>query len=678
MRRHDLARLFGVSARRCWAPHEPHRFHEIARFATYNTPRDSVVSAVDYKLRLTPCLAKLKPAFDALRADRQQELSRDQLLELCPRLQPELADSLHGAFDKISYDEVCAYVVAGSLGGIEERLEILFPLCDVDGQNEIEASQLMSIVKLLYHICYKDSDYVTFKSDKFRTELLSFFNEDEEFSQRFHREDEDNKFSFRQFIEWIRGDSPSARELGSVVSKLSNVSRGRGSETWSIQARAEFEKIKVENTIVELDGDEMTRILWQKIKEKLIFPYLDMEIDYYDLSITYRDETEDGVTMMAAEAIQTHNVGIKCPTIIPDDKRLVEFNLSNMWKSPNGTLRNFLDGTVFRVPIIIENVSRPVPGWEKPIVVGRHSHADEYMSSELSREQSGTFKLVFESDDGETTEVLAQKFEPSTGMGVMMGMFNTKESVEKYAQCCFEYALSLAMPLYFTSKQSILTTYDGLFAEVFQTMYETSYKKAFEDAGLWYEHRMIDDMVAQVIKSKGGFVWACKNYDGDVISDLVSHGCGSLGLITSILVCPDGKTVLTEAAHGTITKHYRAHQRGEKTSTNPIASIFAWSRGLAHRGKLDGNDKLIGFSKALEEACVTCVEKGQMSKDLAVSLHGDGVNSDQWLATEEFIDAIATQLRLVLTKPLRKSKDAQEAPFTEGVEGLDRNRDKAE
>ncbi|KAF4661345.1 Isocitrate dehydrogenase [NADP], mitochondrial precursor (Oxalosuccinate decarboxylase) [Perkinsus olseni] len=431
---------------------------------------------------------------------------------------------------------------------------------------------------------------------------------------------------------------------------------------WKLLTRVEYERIKVDNPIVELDGDEMTRIVWQMIKDKLIFPFLDMDIDYYDLSLENRDRTNDEITIDAAKAILQYNVGVKCATITPDAARVEEFKLKKMWKSPNGTIRNILDGTVFRAPIIIRNIPRYVPGWEYPIVIGRHAHADQYKCEQFQTDNTpGTVDLVFHPNDGsEGKTVRLFEFKEEDEGGVVMGMYNTKRSIESFARCCFTYALGQGMPLYFSSKNTILKVYDGVFKDVFQQLYDNEYKDQFEKAGLWYEHRLIDDMVAQAIKSKGGFVWACKNYDGDVQSDIVAQGSaifryGSLGLMTSILVCPDGKTVLSEAAHGTVTRHFRAYQRGEKTSTNPIASIFAWSRALNQRAILDNNNRLKHFAQALEDACIESVEAGYMSKDLAICVAGTSkVSSEQYLTSEDLIDYFSERLKVKLAKPLRK------------------------
>lgn len=408
-----------------------------------------------------------------------------------------------------------------------------------------------------------------------------------------------------------------------------------------------MQKIKVENPVVELDGDEMTRIIWSFIKNKLITPYLDVDIKYYDLGMENRDVTDDQVTIEAAEAIKKYNVGIKCATITPDEKRVEEFKLKQMWKSPNGTIRNILDGTVFREPIIIKNVPRLVPGWTQPIVIGRHAFGDQYRATDTVIPGKGTLKMSFTGEDGTTQEWEVYNFK---GPGVALSMYNTEESIRGFAQSCFEMALLKGWPLYLSTKNTILKKYDGRFKDIFQEIYEKDYKKKFEAKGISYEHRLIDDMVAAAMKWSGGFVWACKNYDGDVQSDTVAQGFGSLGLMTSVLMTPDGKTLEAEAAHGTVTRHYRLHQQGKPTSTNPIASIFAWTRGLAHRGKLDANQALIDFCKALEEVCIQTVEEGKMTKDLAVCIHGDKVTADQYLTTEAFLEAIDENLKKRLTK----------------------------
>lgn len=407
-----------------------------------------------------------------------------------------------------------------------------------------------------------------------------------------------------------------------------------------------MQKIKVANPVVELDGDEMTRIIWTMIKEKLIFPYLDLDIKYFDLGIEHRDATDDKVTFESAEAIKKYNVGIKCATITPDEARVKEFSLKRMYKSPNGTIRNILNGTVFREPIVINNIPRLVPGWTQSICIGRHAFGDQYMATDFVVKGKGKLTISFKSDDGSADqEYTVHDF---TGDGVAMAMYNTDESIAGFARSCFNQALTKKWPLYMSTKNTILKKYDGRFKDIFQDIYETEFKDSFKTAGIWYEHRLIDDMVAYCLKSNGGFVWACKNYDGDVQSDIVAQGFGSLGLMTSVLVTPDGKTIEAEAAHGTVTRHYRQWQKGEKTSTNPIASIFAWTRGLAFRGELDSNKALIDFSEKVEKACIAVVENGIMTKDLALSIHGDQMNGSHWVSTEEYMDAIVVELEKML------------------------------
>lgn len=403
-----------------------------------------------------------------------------------------------------------------------------------------------------------------------------------------------------------------------------------------------MEKIKVANPVVEIDGDEMTRIIWDMIKEQLILPYLDVSLLYYDLSIQNRDATEDRVTVDAAEAIKQHGVGVKCATITPDEARVKEFGLKKMWRSPNGTIRNIIGGTVFREAIICQNVPRLVPRWTKPIVIGRHAFGDQYKATDFKVPGKGTLKMVFTPDGGgESTEYNVFDF---PGSGVAMGMYNLDESIRSFARSCFMYALKRKMPLYFSSKNTILKAYDGRFKDLFQEIYETDFKEKFIAEDLWYEHRLIDDMVAYAMKSDGGYVWACKNYDGDVQSDTVAQGFGSLGLMTSVLMTEDGKTVEAEAAHGTVTRHFRRHQRGEETSTNPIASIFAWTQGLGYRGQFDGNQALCEFAKTLEKVCVETVEQGVMTKDLALCIHGPNPKRDTYVTTEEFMGELAKQL----------------------------------
>ena len=405
-----------------------------------------------------------------------------------------------------------------------------------------------------------------------------------------------------------------------------------------------MEKIKVHNPVVELDGDEMTRIIWQFIKDRLILPYLDIELLYYDLGIEKRDETNDQITVDAAEAIKKHSVGIKCATITPDEQRVEEFGLKKMWRSPNGTLRNIIGGTVFREPIIMKNVPRLVPGWTQPICIGRHAFGDQYKATDAVIQGKGKLTMTFIPEGGgEPTEWEVYNFEGEGG--VAMSMYNTDESIYGFARSCMNQALSKGWPLYLSTKNTILKAYDGRFKDIFQEVFDNEFKAQFEAAGITYEHRLIDDMVAAAMKWNGGFVWACKNYDGDVQSDTVAQGFGSLGLMTSTLVTPDGKTMEAEAAHGTVTRHYRQHQQGKKTSTNPIASIFAWTRGLDFRGKLDGNDALRNFAQTLEQVCIDVVESGRMTKDLALLIHEKAMTDEHWLTTEEFLDAIDGELK---------------------------------
>ncbi|HHU58374.1 isocitrate dehydrogenase (NADP(+)) [Geofilum rhodophaeum] len=407
-------------------------------------------------------------------------------------------------------------------------------------------------------------------------------------------------------------------------------------------------KIKVLNPVVELDGDEMTRIIWKMIKEELILPYVDLDIKYYDLGMEHRDATNDQVTIDAAHAIQKYNVGIKCATITPDENRVEEFGLKKMWKSPNGTIRNILGGTVFREPIIIKNVPRLVPGWEHPICIGRHAFGDQYRATDFLVKGKGKLTITFTPEDG--GEVQSYDVYDFEGDGVALAMYNTDESITGFAHSCFNQAINKKWPLYLSTKNTILKKYDGRFKDIFQDVYEKHYKGKFEQLGITYEHRLIDDMVAAALKWNGNFVWACKNYDGDVQSDTLAQGFGSLGLMTSTLVTPDGKTMEAEAAHGTVTRHYRQHQEGKPTSTNPIASIYAWTRGLAFRGKLDNNQALIDFAEKLEAVCVETVESGQMTKDLALTIHGKDLKSEHYLTTEGFMAAIKSHLELKMAK----------------------------
>ncbi|KAG8943510.1 Isocitrate dehydrogenase [NADP], mitochondrial precursor (Oxalosuccinate decarboxylase) [Tulasnella sp. 424] len=403
-------------------------------------------------------------------------------------------------------------------------------------------------------------------------------------------------------------------------------------------------RIVVENPVVELDGDEMTRIIWKKIREELILPYLKVDLKYYDLGIEHRDATDDRVTIESAEAIQKYNVGVKCATITPDEARVKEFHLKQMWKSPNGTIRNILNGTVFREPILLDNFPKPIPGWVKPIVIGRHAFGDQYKSTDFIAPGPGKLQLVYTPKDGGqpvTMEVYDFK-----GQGVAMAMYNTDDSIRGFAHSSFKMALQKNMPLYMTTKNTILKKYDGRFKDIFQEIYESEYKSQFEAAGLWYEHRLIDDMVAQAVKSQGGFVWACKNYDGDVQSDILAQGFGSLGMMTSELITPDGKTIESEAAHGTVTRHYREWQKGKETSTNPVASIFAWTRGLAFRAKLDDNEALKQFVQDLETSCLDVINKDRiMTKDLALAIHGKDMKREHWVVTNVYMDAVNAKLK---------------------------------
>jgi isocitrate dehydrogenase len=400
-------------------------------------------------------------------------------------------------------------------------------------------------------------------------------------------------------------------------------------------------KIKVEKPVVELDGDEMTRIIWAFIKDKLIIPYLDIELLYYDLSILNRDATNDQVTIDAAEAIKRHGVGVKCATITPDEARVKEFDLKEMWKSPNGTIRNILGGVIFREPIICKNVPRLVPGWTQPIVIGRHAFGDQYRAVDFRTPGKGRLTMKFEGEDGTVIEKEVFEF---PGSGVAMAMYNLDDSIREFARASMNYALNRKFPLYLSTKNTILKAYDGRFKDLFQEVFDAEFKTKFQALGLTYEHRLIDDMVASALKWSGGYVWACKNYDGDVQSDTVAQGFGSLGLMTSVLMTPDGQTVEAEAAHGTVTRHFREHQKGHETSTNSIASIFAWTRALAHRGKLDGNAALTTFARTLEEVCVSTVEQGFMTKDLALLVG----HHQKWLSTTGFLDKIDANLRAAL------------------------------
>ncbi|EGR32676.1 nadp-specific isocitrate dehydrogenase, putative [Ichthyophthirius multifiliis] len=416
----------------------------------------------------------------------------------------------------------------------------------------------------------------------------------------------------------------------------------------SYKSSAYFQKIKVKNPVAELDGDEMTRIIWKMIKDKLIFPFLDLPIKYYDLGIQHRDATDDKVTLDAAEAILQTKVGIKCATITPDEARVKEFKLKKMWKSPNGTIRNHIGGTVFREPILCKNIPKLIPQWKKSIIIGRHAFGDQYRATDFVVDQPGKFEIIFSPKDGSAQKKMQVFDYPGGGVG--MGMYNTDSSIREFAYSCLRYALQRNVPLYLSTKNTILKAYDGRFKDIFEEIYQKEFKGLFEKQGIWYEHRLIDDMVAYMIKSDGGFMWACKNYDGDVQSDCLAQGYGSLGLMTSVLVA-ENDVIEAEAAHGTVTRHYRQHQKGQETSTNSVASIFAWSQGLAHRAKLDNNKELDFFCKTLEKAVVDTIEKGVMTKDLAICIEGTmNVPRNKYVTTEEYIDRVADQLKNQIQK----------------------------
>ncbi|XP_064387822.1 isocitrate dehydrogenase [NADP] cytoplasmic-like [Halichondria panicea] len=436
------------------------------------------------------------------------------------------------------------------------------------------------------------------------------------------------KFSTSGLLSALRTTSPVFREHSLFL----------------LRAMASATKING-GTVVEAKGDEMTRIIWELIKEKLIFPFVDLDVKSYDLGLEYRDETNDQVTVDCAEAIKKYNVGIKCATITPDEARVEEFKLKEMWKSPNGTIRNILGGTVFREAIICKNIPRLVPGWKKSIVIGRHAFGDQYKATDIVVPGNGKVELVYTPSDGGAPSTYTV-YEFKDGGGVTMGMFNTDKSITDFAHSSFKFALQKEWPLYMSTKNTILKRYDGRFKDIFQEIYDSQYKSQYEAKGIWYEHRLIDDMVAQAMKSEGGFVWACKNYDGDVQSDSIAQGYGSLGMMTSVLLCPDGKTVESEAAHGTVTRHYRQHQQGKETSTNPIASIFAWTRGLSHRAELDSNKELAVFAENLEAVCIDTIESGAMTKDLALCIRGSlsKVDRSDYLNTFDFLDKIAENL----------------------------------
>jgi len=646
----------------------------------YRTPagKSSSVVVAEHSVPVSLAVSKLKPAFDKLRQDRELSLTKQEFHDLCPDASTDIIDGLFSVFDidckdGICYAEMCPFVLLSSHteepGEPEEKLETLFPIVDIDGNNLISREELTQAMRMLHYACFRDMQFSDQKVPEIVEEAVSSIGSDE--------------MSLRDYTNWVRSDLPLVTELRKLLKRQpiaelqvddADLAQGKEKagtpplEHWTVQASFNFSKINVGFPVVELDGDEMTRVMWQMIKEKLIFPYVNMEVDYYDLSITYRDETDDQVVTDAAKAIQKYNVGVKCATITPNKDRVLEFNLRKLWPGPSSTIRNILDGTMFHEPIVCSNIPRSIPSWKKPVIIGRHAYADQYKATQLVADRPGSFKISFTPQDGKPDEVTAYTFTPTSKGGVMLGMYNTTQSIENFAKCCFEHALDVGLPLYLSTKSGVLKDYDGAFVEVFRSTFDRQYKAAFEEKGLWYQHRDLDEMVRLVIKSSGGFVWALKNYDGDLLSNIVAQGYGSPGLMMSTLTCPDGKTVLTEAAHGTVTSHYRALQRGEKTSTNPMASIFAWSRALSQRAKLDENERLAEFSHALEEACRITVEKGLMSKDLAQCLYGPDVEADKWLNTEELLNAFAKQLRVLLCKPPKPHVSAQAKPFEDKKE----------
>lgn len=696
LRPRDVARHFLVPR---------HAWQQRFGFAIYHTPQtpQELEWVLEHPVRVTPWMARLRPAFDALRADPGREMARFELADICPGAAPEI-DSIFRTFSsyprngKVSYPEVCAMMFVAS--GRQDVLESWFPVLDDDGDGIISREQLASAIRAMYYVRYQDVEYADLKTLQAVNEAMQVNSATqaarppdtekpqadaevpkgetpptaapetptETESEKLQRE----CLTLEQFTQWLRGGGKHIGELHKLAAlppSSPTISSDKG-ETWTLPAKMKFAKINVDNPVVEMDGDEMSRILWLLIKQKLIFPFLTMDIDYYDLSVTFRDETDDQVTTGAAKALSKHHVGIKCSTMTPDGDRVLEYNLKKMWKSPTSLLRNAIGGTTFWTPIVLgPAVPGILPHWVKPIVVGRHT--EEGSAMELTWDGPGTLKIMFEpNDEGKAKEQAALELSSANGGGVMLGTYNTRESVEKFARCCFEHALHVEMPLYFSSKANILGRFDGLFVDVFNHLYHDKYRKVFEEKGIWFETRLIDDMVAQAMRSSGGFVWACKSYDGDVQSDFVAQGFGGVTLMSSVTMSSDGTTMLVEAAHGSITKHYRAHQKSQVTSTNPLSCIYAWIHGLRHRARLDGNARLAHFSHALEEACVATVQNGHLTRDLAVRVHGDGAT--EWLQTEEMLNAVARQLRLTLSKPLWDRPFVQTAPFEGQIEGLDR------
>lgn len=626
-----------------------------AGFSIYHTPQNSGDNTwvLDYQVKVNPWISRMHPAFDMLRQDRQHLISRNEFEELCPEALPEVVNILFNIFDtnprdgKISYGEMCAFMLlaAGEVHA-EEQLESLFLMCEAEG-NAIAVNDLRQVISMLYYARFKDPEFVNFKVDKVLAETLGVPEV----------ESAPEKITHEQYTEWARSDQVLVQEVRELLkSSIVDAHDDVPMETWTIQARRAFEKIKVENPVVELDGDEMTRIIWQMIKEKLIFPFLDMDIDYFDLSITYRDTTDDQVTVEATKSIREYHVGIKCPTITPKKEHVLEFNLSKFWPCSSEVIRERLRGTTFQAPVFMDSVPQYVPGWEKPIIIAKHSTLEPHKFSPVIPDQEGTLKVIFQTQnedmaEGEVEELVHQRVKPSKAGGVVLGVYSKRDTVDVFAKCCFEHALNRELPLVLATSEGLLKEIDEMYVDAFDHLYQTHYKKVFDEKGLLYEHRRLDKTVAQAVQGNGGFVWATTESDGDAVSSLVMEGFGHRGLRLSTHVCPNGKTLLIEAGHGTVTQHYRNFQDGETPISNPVSCIVTWSRGLAQRAKLDKNPRLAEYARSLEEACTNVVAKGCMTKDLARRIHGPEVEDDKWVSTEHFVGAVADELRLLLCSP---------------------------
>jgi len=638
-------------------------------FAIYRTPADTwqLIPEIATTVRTEGLHVDLTAAWEVLRA--KDPLTKATLLELCPRLPRDVVDNLHPEGDQevtpimlAAVEFLCcpASEEASERGEATiEKLNLFFTnLLIVEEGTSVSVATLEKGIGMLFQLKHTDAEDGAQDST-----LVPILTVAKIVAEALGPEAENGEaVQLIQLLEWARSGSTVIADLERLLPTPEVLADNPPESTWTIAPVVDFEKIKVSEPIVELDGDEMARIMWQMIKEKLIFPFLDMDIDYYDLSITYRDETEDQVVREAVKAIKKHTVAVKCPTILPDQARVLEFNLRKQWPSAGLALRESFAGTLFSMPIVIPRIPRAIPGWNEPIVVAKCSQSELLPAAQHTFEQPGALKIVFNPEAGDEDDSVEIPVPPLASPGALMITSISKDAVERFAKACFEFALISHLPLYISSMSPVLDQYDGLLVSVFHSLYQEKYKKIFEERGLYYQHVPMDDMVAKAVQSSGGFVWACKRHDADVQSALVSQGFGGPWMMTSVTTCPAGRTVLVEASHGTVTKHFRVRSRREETFTNPLACLFTWSRGLAHRARLSENQELALFCKLLEEAALTTVERGNMSKDLAALMYGDREAEEKSLTTEDILDAVATELRRLISRgPL-----AVRAPQQEG------------